>query len=112
MIRLVLILIFLLSLMGRPATAQNKKNNCKQPPKIITQPSFSEEDQKKWKEKSVHGRIAIVINEAGEVVQAQVIAASPKGVEEALVDAAKRAKFQSRDGCGELKSDIFFNLDR
>lgn len=59
----------------------------------------------------MHGRIAIVIDEAGDVTEAQVIAASPKGVEEALVDAAKRAKFQPRKGCGGLKSDIFFNLD-
>jgi TonB family protein len=77
---------------------------------MVTQPSFSEEDQQKWKRKSVQGRIAIVIDEAGDVTEAHVIAASPKGVEDALIDAAKRAKFQPRKGCGELKTDIFFNL--
>jgi len=110
MARIFLILTLLLSVISRPAAAQNTPKDCKKPPKILAQPSFSKEDQKKWKGKSVQGRIAIVISEDGDVTQAQVVNASPKGVEEALVDAAKRAKFQPRKGCGELKSDIFFNF--
>jgi|ERR1700676_1670921 len=109
MTRIVLILTLLLPRFGQPATAQNTTKDCK-PPIFVSQPSFSDEDREKWKGKSVHGTVATIINEAGEVAEAKVIAASPKGVEKALVNAAKRAKFQPRKGCGEVRLDISFNL--
>ena len=94
---------------GYPAKAQKKKNNCKHPPKIVFQPRFSDEDQKKWKGKSVSGKIAIVISEEGDVTQARVLAASPKEAAESLVNTVKQMKFEPRQGCGELKTEIFFS---
>ena len=70
-----------------PAVAQNKKNDCKHPPKIISQPKFSDEDRSKWKGKSVTGSVAIVVSEEGEVTQARVVSASPKEATEALLNA-------------------------
>jgi hypothetical protein len=61
-----------------PAVAQNKKNDCKRPPKILSRPTFSDEDRSKWKGKSVTGRVAIVVSEEGDVTQARVVSASPK----------------------------------
>jgi TonB family protein len=98
-----------LSSSGHAANAQKKKNNCGHPPKIISQPRFSDEDRARWKGKSVSGRVAIVVSEEGDVTQARVVSASPREAAEALLHAAKVAKFEPRYGCGELKSDVFFN---
>jgi TonB family protein len=93
-------------------SAQNQKNNCKRPPKMLSQPRFSDEDKAKWKGKTVSGKIAITVSEDGDVVQAGIVSSSPKEAAEALLDAAKRAKFQARSGCGELKTEVIFNLGR
>jgi hypothetical protein len=93
-----------------PAIAQNKKNDCKRPPKILSRPRFSDEDRSKWKGKSISGRVAIVVSEEGNVTQAQVLAASPKEGAESLLNAAKLAKFAPRSGCGDLKTEIVFSL--
>jgi hypothetical protein len=50
-----------------PAMAQNNKNDCKHPPKILSQPKFSDEDRSKWKGKSVTGRVSAQRREAGEI---------------------------------------------
>ena len=92
-----------------PATAQNKKNDCKHPPKILSQPKFSDEDRSKWKGKSVTGRVAIVVSEEGAVTQARVVSASPKEAAESLLNAAKQAKFAPRPGCGDLNTEVVFS---
>jgi outer membrane biosynthesis protein TonB len=79
---------------------------------MLSQPRFSDEDKAKWKGKTVSGKIAITVSEDGDVVQAGIVSASPKEAAEALLDAAKQAKFQARSGCGELKTEVIFNLDR
>jgi hypothetical protein len=103
-------LALIFSFSGYTAKAQNKKNNCGKPPKMVSQPQFSDEDKTKWKGKSVSGRVAIVVSEEGDVTQARVVDASPKGAAEALFGAAKQTKFKPRPGCGEIKSEVFFNL--
>jgi hypothetical protein len=94
------------------AAAQDKKNDCKRPPKILSQPRFSDEDRSKWKGKSISGRVAIVVSEEGDVTQAQVVAASPKEGAESLLNAAKQAKFAPRAGCGDLKTEVVFSLNK
>ena len=95
-----------------PAMAQNKKNDCKHPPKILSQPKFSDEDRSKWKGKSVTGRVAIAVSEEGDVAQARVVSASPKEAAEALLNAAKQAKFTPRPGCGDLNTEVVFSLNQ
>ena len=95
-----------------PAMAQIKKNDCKHPPKILSQPKFSDEDRSKWKGKSVTGRVAIVVSEEGDVTQARVVFASPKEAAESLLNAAKQAKFAPRHGCGDLKTEVVFSLNQ
>jgi TonB family protein len=92
--------------------AQNKKNDCKHPPKILSQPKFFDEDRSKWKGKSVTGRVAIVLSEEGDVTQARVVYASPKEAAESLLNAAKQAKFAPRPGCGDLKTEVVFSLNQ
>ena len=92
-----------------PATAQNKKNDCKHPPKILSQPKFSDEDRSKWKGKSVTGRVAIVVSEEGDVTEARVVSAFPKEAAESLLNAAKQVKFAPRPGCGDLKTEVVFS---
>lgn len=99
-------------LLAGPAIAQNKKNDCKQPPKILSQPKFSDEDRSKWKGKSVTGKVALVISEEGEVTQARVVSVSPKEAAESLYNAAKQAKFSPRSGCGDLKTEVIFSLNQ
>lgn len=91
------------------AMAQNKKNDCKHPPKILSQPRFSDEDRSKWKGKSVTGRVAIVVSEEGDVTHARVVVASPKEATESLLNAVKQAKFAPRPGCGDLKTEVVFS---
>jgi len=110
LMRFVLALALTLSSGGYPTHAQNKKDNCGHPPKMVSQPKFSEEDQTKWKGKSVSGKVAIVISEEGDVTQARVVSASPKEGAESLLNAAKQAKFEPRHGCGALKTEVVFNL--
>jgi hypothetical protein len=109
-IRIFLGLALILSSSGYPTNAQNEKNNCGHPPKIVSQPRFSDEDQTKWKGKSVSGKVAIVVSEEGDVTQARVVSVSPKAAAESLLNATKQAKFEPRHGCGELKTEVFFNL--
>jgi len=92
--------------------AQNKKNDCKHPPKILSQPKFSDQDRSKWKGKSVTGRVAIVVSEEGDVTQARVVSASPKEAAESLFNAAKQAKFAPRPACGDLKTEVVFSLNQ
>lgn len=91
---------------------QNKKNNCEHPAKMLSKPSFSDEDRAKWKGKTVSGKVALVINENGDVADARVLSASPREAAASLLDAAKRVKFAPRLGCGELKTDVIFTLNR
>lgn len=90
--------------------AQNKKKDCGKPTKIVVQPKFIGEDLTAWKDKSVSGRVSIVVNEDGQVIQARVLAASPKEAANALQSAARQARFKPRPGCGDWKTDIFFTL--
>jgi hypothetical protein len=108
----VLLGLTLLLWSGMSANAQNQKNNCKRPPKMVSQPRFSDEDKAKWKGKTISGKVAIVVSEDGDVVQARIVFASPKESAQALLNAARQAKFQARSGCGELKIEVIFNLDR
>jgi hypothetical protein len=101
--------LFILSA-GSAVTAQNKKKGCGHPPKVLFQPKFSEEDRAKWKGKSPSGRFAIVVSEQGEVTQARVISASPKGAAEAMLSVTKQIKFEPRPGCGDLQTEIFFSF--
>lgn len=105
-------LVLILFSGGSPARAQSRKNDCKQPPKIVFKPRMSDEDQRKWKSKSVSGTVAIVVSEEGDVTEAGVVAASPKQAAEALVNAVKQMKLKPRPGCGDLKTEVFFSLDR
>jgi TonB family protein len=107
-------LVFVLFLLLNPSAArgQNKKNNCDHPPKVLSQPSFSDEDKVKWKGKAVSGKVALVISENGDVDDAKILSASPREAGESLLGAVKRAKFAPRLGCGELKTEVFFTLNR
>jgi TonB family protein len=94
------------------AKGQNKHNNCNHQPKILSEPSFSDQDRAKWKGKLLSGKVALVISENGDVADARVLSASPREAAEALLDAVKRAKFAPRLGCGELKTEVIFTLNR
>jgi len=95
-----------------PSMAQNKNDSCKHPPKILSQPKFSDEDRTKWKGKSLACRVAIVVSEEGDVTQGRVVSASPKEAAESLFNAVKQAKFAPRPGCGDLKMEFVFSLNQ
>ena len=105
-------LVFFLCSSWHSAIAQDRKNDCKHLPKILSQPSFSEEDRNKWKGKAVSGKVAIVVSEEGDVTQARVVSASPKEAAESLLNAAKKAKFGPRPGCSELKTEVVFSMNQ
>lgn len=92
--------------------AQSKKKGCKEPPKMLSQPRFSDDERAKWKGKSISGKVAIVISEDGDVSQAKVVSVNPNEAAEVLLNAVKRAKFDPRPGCGEIRTDVSFSLGR
>ena len=90
--------------------AQGKKADCGHSPKMVSQPRFSDEDKAKWKGRSVAGTVVLVISEVGDVSQAKVLSASPREAADSLLNAAKQLKFEPRPGCGELKTQVVFNI--
>src|ERR1700730_10516649 len=72
------------------ARGQNKKHICDHPPKMLSQPSFSDEDRAKWKGNAVCGKVALVISENGDLADAKILTASPREVTETLLSAVKR----------------------
>lgn len=89
--------------------AQEKKKECGKPPKIVSQPRFPKEDQKKAKKLHVEGNVALTIDEDGNVADANVVTVSPKQGADLLLALAKSIKFAPRPGCGSLKSDMHFS---
>jgi outer membrane biosynthesis protein TonB len=68
------------------------------------------EDVSRIKSRSLGGRVAVIVNENGDVTDARVLTATPKEGGQILSDAVRTAKFAPRPGCGDLKIDFIFNL--
>jgi outer membrane biosynthesis protein TonB len=94
-----------------PALPQNKNRSCNKPPRLVSQPQFSKADAERLKISTLRGRVAITINEEGDVTEERVITATPKEASQLLLDAVKKAKFSSRTGCGVLKTEVFFDIN-
>ena len=92
------------------ATGQSNSKACSKPPEIATQPKTPQEYRGKWKKGQVHGRVAIVIDEDGHVVEAKLMEVSPKEAGDALLATAKTITFKPRPGCGSLKTDMIFTV--
>jgi hypothetical protein len=88
-----------------PLFAQNKKE-CRKPPKLVFQPRLTPEDVSRLKSRSLGGRVAMMVNENGDVTDARVLTATPKQGGPILSDAVRTAKFAPRPGCGDLKIDF------
>ena len=61
---------------------------------------------------NVHGRIAITIDEDGQVSEARLLEASPKEAADALLATAKTIAFKPRPGCGTFKTEMIFTVNR
>ena len=60
----------------------------------------------------MHGRIAITIDEDGQVSEARLLEASPKEAADALLATAKTIAFKPRPGCGTFKTEMIFTVNR
>ena len=104
---------FSLATFGALSTrGQSDQKACRKPPEIATQPKTPQEYREKWKKVNVHGRIAIIIDEDGQVSEAKLIEASPKEAADALLATAKTIKFKPRPGCGTFKTEMIFTLNQ
>jgi hypothetical protein len=103
LLRFCLVLALLLMPVALPSLAQDKKSDCKKPPKLVHQPTLSKEEVRRIKSTSLTGSVAVVVNEGGEVNVEKILAVSPKEGAEILYDAVSLAKFKPRPGCGDLK---------
>jgi hypothetical protein len=90
------------------AEPQDRKNDCQNTPQVISNPQFTKEEAGQIKTRVLEGRLSIVISDAGDVVDARVIAAKPKEAAEILASAIKRMKFKPRPGCKPVKIDFVF----
>jgi hypothetical protein len=77
--RFCLVLALLLIPLALPSLAQEKKNDCNKPPKLVHQPTLSKEDVRRIKSTSLTGSVAVVVNEGGDVNVEKILAVSPKG---------------------------------
>jgi hypothetical protein len=102
-------MLLALLIISSAITAQDKSKDCKKPPKIITQLRLSRKDQQRWKKVKLRGRVALEINETGEVSSARVLEANPKDGADALLRLVQSLRFQPRWGCGILKTEMFFS---
>lgn len=105
-------LLVLTPLAVLPARGQSEPKECRKPPKILSQPKTPEEYRDKWKKVRAQGKVAITIGEDGHVSDARVIEASPREAADALLATSKTIAFQPRPGCGKLKTEMVFSLNR
>jgi len=91
---------------------QSDQKACRKPPEIKNQPKTPQEYREKWKKVNVHGRIAITIDEDGQVSEARLLEASPKEAADALLATAKTIAFKPRPGCGTFKTEMIFTVNR
>jgi hypothetical protein len=109
-VRISPILPLLLMPLARPIFSQSKKSECGKPPRIVFHPNMSEEDVASVKSSSLKGKVAVTVNEDGDVTEAKVLAATPKEGAQFLSKAVMLTKFEPRPGCGPLKIEFTFNL--
>jgi TonB family protein len=95
-----------------PANGQGNQKACRKPPEIANQPKTPQEYREKWKKVNVRGRIAITIDEDGQVSEVKLLEASPKEAADALLATAKTIKFKPRPGCGAFKTEMIFTINR
>jgi len=91
---------------------QSNQKACRKPPEIIAQPKTPQEYREKWKKVNVNGRIAITIDENGNVSEARILQVSPKEAAEALLATAKTVTFKPRPGCGNFKTEMNFSVNQ
>ena len=94
------------------ASGQSSQKACRKPPEIVTQPKTPPEYRDRWKRVNIRGKVAITIDEDGQVSEAKVLEASPKEAAEALLAGAKTIKFKPRPGCGTFKTEMIFTLNQ
>jgi outer membrane biosynthesis protein TonB len=104
--------LFLPNFGALSADGQSNQKACRKPPEIATRPETPQEYREKWKKVNVRGRIAIAIDEYGQVSEAKLIEASPKEAADALLATAKTIKFKPRPGCGTFKTEMIFTVNR
>lgn len=97
-------------LLSSQVIGQAKKDSCNQPPKLIFKPHLSPEDVARIKSSSLTGRVAVLVDENGNVAVAKVISANPKEGANVLYEAVMVAKFKERPGCAPFKMDFIFNI--
>ncbi len=104
--------LFLANFGAVSADAQSNQKACRKPPEIANHPKTPQEYREKWKNVNVRGRIAITIDEDGQVSEAKLLEASPKEAADALLGTAKSVSFKPRPGCGPFKTEMIFTVNR
>jgi TonB family protein len=103
--------LFLANFSALSADGQSNQKACRKPPEIASQPKTPPEYREKWKKVNVRGRVAITIDEDGQVSEAKLLEASPKEAADALLATTKTINFKPRPGCGTFKTEMIFTLN-
>jgi|SRR4051812_2943799 TonB family protein len=90
--------------------SEEKESACTKPPELIPGPKPSKEEEKKARGLRAQGKVAISIDEEGNVVDATVGRSSSRKAADALLAWAKAMKFKPRPGCGVFKTAVNFTL--
>ena len=108
--RLVFLAIMVLLVFASLLTRAQSKPACRAAVKWRIAPKFTESDIAKWKHKELTGTVSLVVSEAGDVIQADIVSVKPNEAAQAFLSAVREGKFQPRPGCGDWKIDLTLKL--
>jgi hypothetical protein len=102
-----------LALLLQLAAAKNKgRSDCERPPETLSGSVPTEQEQEEGRKLKATGTIAVTVSEKGDVVEAEVLKASPAEAKDLLLRRAREFRYKARPGCGPYKVEIDFDMTR
>jgi hypothetical protein len=108
--RNILITLCVVLALAQALPAQKKKKDpCSQHPELLLPPKQSEKDKQQKITPKIQGSVAIVIDEDGNVANAQAIAPLTGDAASQLESFVRTMKYKPRTGCGNYKTVVTFS---
>ena len=93
--------------------AQKKQDSaCSAPPEFVSKRPLPKAEQERAKKLKPQGSVSIVVNAAGEVVDAKVAHADSDEAGKLMVNLAKGMVFKPRPSCGLIKTIVNFGPNK
>ena len=102
-----------IALLLQLAAAKSKgRSDCERPPETLSGSAPTEQEQEEGRKLKATGSITVTVSEKGNVVEAEVVKASPPEAKDLLLRRAREFRYKARPGCGPYKVQIDFDLTR